>query len=169
MFASIRIQQRLLARFRLEPFALDESVDYLLHQIRSAGGNPETIVTAEALETLARAAHGVPRLLNQVAHRAFCVAKDAELSVVDVEAALEALAGLGWDEGEDDAASAPPAPVRLANDGPAVPVLEHGLPDEASAWPEEEQCAGELAPHADPLSLERTPTPRYFALPRRPA
>jgi hypothetical protein len=138
-----------------------------MHQLRAAGGKPESIVTAEALETLARAAGGVPRNLNQVAHRAFCVAQDAGLQVVDVEAALEALTGMDWDGAEEGEASMPPAPVRLADDGPTVHGMEDGDIGAPSAWPEEEQ--GEATTH---VRVDRTPheaAPRYFALPRRPA
>lgn len=96
--------QRVVVRTQLEPFCVEEGVDYLLHHVRVAGGKPEDVWEEPALEVLARGAGGVPRLLNQVAHHALTLARQAEMSRVDAEAALEALANLGLSS-EDTAAN----------------------------------------------------------------
>lgn len=88
-------RQRLSVRASLEPLAEAEAADYLLHHLRAAGGRPEKIVSSEGLEVLARGTGGVPRLLNQAAHRALLLAHGAGAETVDAEAALEALALLG--------------------------------------------------------------------------
>jgi type II secretory pathway predicted ATPase ExeA len=98
--------QRVAVRVVLAPLDLQESADYLLHHLRVAGGRPEEILTAEALEALARAAGGVPRLLNQAAHEALRLAREAEAEQVDVEAVLEALAALGLEAPEEEPAAA---------------------------------------------------------------
>jgi type II secretory pathway predicted ATPase ExeA len=92
--------QRLAVRTRLDPLPLQEAADYLLHQLRIAGGRPERVLADEAVELLARRTQGVPRLLNQAAHEALVLAGEAGASQVDVEAALEALAlvDLGGEE-----------------------------------------------------------------------
>jgi general secretion pathway protein A len=89
------LRQRLAVRVELGPLSLEESADFLLHHLRSAGARPEEVFADEAVELLARGALGVPRLLNQAAHRALTLAVAAEVGTVDVEAALEALAALG--------------------------------------------------------------------------
>jgi type II secretory pathway predicted ATPase ExeA len=98
--------QRLAVRARIEPLGIEEGVDYLLHHVRVAGGNPDALWEEPALEILARGAKGIPRLLNQAAHQAMLLAHQAEMSRIDAEAALEALAMLGLEakveEGEDD-------------------------------------------------------------------
>jgi type II secretory pathway predicted ATPase ExeA len=93
------LRQRLAVRIELGPLPLQEAADYLLHHLRVAGVQPETIVTDEVVEILARGSGGVPRLLNQAAHLALNLAGEAGAEQVDVEAALEALAQLGL-EGE---------------------------------------------------------------------
>src|SRR5262249_32898707 len=80
--------QRLAARSHLEPFALEEGVDYLLHHVRVAGGQPEQLFEEAALELLVRGSGGIPRLLNQTAHQALLLAHAAELRRVDAEAAV---------------------------------------------------------------------------------
>jgi type II secretory pathway predicted ATPase ExeA len=113
------LAQRLAVRARLVPFGLEEAVDYLLHQLRTSGGRPQAIVTEEALEILARAGRGVPRLLNQAAHQALTLAFAAGATVADAEAALEAAAALGLsaDEGPGEAEAFGPAeePAAEAN------------------------------------------------------
>lgn len=112
--------QRLVTRARLEPLDVHEAVDYLKHQIRIAGGRPERLFTDEALEILAPASRGVPRLLNQAAHQAMNLACAAELDQVDAEVALEALSCLGLDTEideelscEEDTDPATQGPIRL--------------------------------------------------------
>ena len=88
-------RQRLAVRAALEPLAEAEAADYLLHHLRAAGGRPEKIIGDEALEVLARGTGGVPRLLNQAAHRALVLAHGAGAGQIDAEAAVEALVLLG--------------------------------------------------------------------------
>jgi type II secretory pathway predicted ATPase ExeA len=96
-------RQRLAVRVELPPLAVQEAADYLLHHLRVAGGRPERVLADEALELLARATRGVPRLLNQAAHQALALAHEAGAGQVDVEAALEALHLLGLEAEEGGA------------------------------------------------------------------
>jgi type II secretory pathway predicted ATPase ExeA len=89
------LRQRLAVRPHLEPLSPTEAADYLLHHLRMTTDHPEKLVSAEALELLARGTHGVPRLLSQATHRALYLACSAGSSTVDAEAALEALFALG--------------------------------------------------------------------------
>jgi type II secretory pathway predicted ATPase ExeA len=100
------LRQRLAVRPSLEPLDLQESADYLLHHLRSAGGQPERIITDEALELLARGTHGLPRLLNQAGRQALRLAGEAGVETVDAEVALEALTLLGL-PGEEGGAARP--------------------------------------------------------------
>ncbi len=90
--------QRMATRIKLEPMRLEESIDYLLHHLRAAGGRPNAIIDEVALEIIAQGTHGVPRLLNQTAHQAFLLADRADMRKVDAEAALEALSILGLEQ-----------------------------------------------------------------------
>jgi type II secretory pathway predicted ATPase ExeA len=89
------LRQRLAVRATLEPLGLEEAADYLLHHLRAAGGGPNPLLTPEALEMLARASAGCPRLLNQSAHLALRLAATATVETVDAEAATEAISQLG--------------------------------------------------------------------------
>jgi type II secretory pathway predicted ATPase ExeA len=89
------LRQRLRVRTEAAPLGVEEAVDYLLHHLRQAGGRPENIMDEAGLEVLARGAQGVPRLLNQAGDQALLLAHAGDLSLVDAEAALEALSVLG--------------------------------------------------------------------------
>lgn len=86
--------QRLTARVRLEPFGERESAEYLAHQIRRAGGHLAAVFTDEARQVLAQMCHGLPRLLNQAARASMAFAEKAGVETVDVEAVIEATAGI---------------------------------------------------------------------------
>jgi type II secretory pathway predicted ATPase ExeA len=145
------LNQRLVVKARLEVLGLEEAVDYLVHHLRLAGGQPEAIFDDAALEILGRGSRGVPRLLNQVGHQALTLAHAADLERVDAEAALEALCMLGLhaDDGATALSSEKVDKALLATDSSA---------------------AEELAP-APSLSLatEETPVCRLYESPRRPA
>jgi type II secretory pathway predicted ATPase ExeA len=100
------VGQRLAVRAALEPMNEQEAADYVLHHLRLAGGTPHDILTAEAVELLARGTRGVPRLLNQAAHQALALAAAAGARPADAEAALEALAALGLAGGGDEGGEA---------------------------------------------------------------
>jgi type II secretory pathway predicted ATPase ExeA len=89
------LRQRAAVRVELEPMEVQEAADYLLHHLRVAGGKPEAIITDEAVELLANATRGVPRLLNQAANQALRLTEEGEAEQVDVESVLEALEMLG--------------------------------------------------------------------------
>lgn len=115
----LSLAQRLITRAQIHPFGLRESADYIAYQVSRAGGKTGRVFSDEALEVLARGSRGIPRLLNQAAYNALLLAQKAEMSEVDVEAAIEALHGIptaGPTEPDEDA---PPQlfPEQLPPDG----------------------------------------------------
>jgi type II secretory pathway predicted ATPase ExeA len=149
------LRQRLAVRVELDPLGVEEAADYLLHHLRQAGGGTEPVLTDEALELLARGTHGVPRLLNQAAHQAMVLAQEAGAGQVDVEAALEALAGLGLEVGPGPAMEV----VAPVHDEPAQAV--EGLAVEAVV-----PLSGDGAEGSEGAA---DPSCRLFVEPGRPA
>jgi type II secretory pathway predicted ATPase ExeA len=160
--------QRLVVRVCLEPLGVQEAADYLVHHLRAAGGQPGDIIADEALELLARATHGLPRLLNQAAQLALAMAAAAGASSVDAEAALEALIALGLEPELRSDAGPDLAPAA----GPSLLVADSEASEERTTagqlLPLEELLKDEGPPVSDP-SDEPTEPPRLFATPRRPA
>jgi type II secretory pathway predicted ATPase ExeA len=86
---------RVAVRCAVEALAPDESAAYLWHRVRAAGGDPAKVFDDGAVSLLASACAGVPRILNRAAGLAFELGAEAGAELIDVEAALEALARLG--------------------------------------------------------------------------
>jgi len=113
----VALRQRLSVRAKLEPLDVDESAEYLRHQVTSAGGKPDRLFGEDVLDILAHAGGGVPRVLNQAAHAAFVLADEAGQSQVDAEAAVEAVTRLGLDPAANaEALATDEEPVRLVPD-----------------------------------------------------
>jgi general secretion pathway protein A len=153
------LAQRLAVRVRLAPLGPVEAADYLVHQVRQAGGRPESVLTDEALEMLARGSGGVPRLLNQATHQALSLACAAGSTVVDAEAVLEALELLGLvvDSAAEEVGAGSGTADSLgdaAASGSVMLALEEG-----GLNPEEGEACGE----------EQGSSCRLFPAPRRPA
>src|SRR5262249_20564930 len=142
-------RQRLGVRAGLEPLGFHEAADFVVHQLRLAGGRPEDLVSDEALAVLARGTGGVPRLLGRAAHQALSLAHRARAATVDGEAALEALSLLGLTPVDPEDGS-PPELTPASQTAPA----EGG----------EGEPGAELAPTRDAGRLRR-----LFAPPRRTA
>ncbi len=138
--------QRLAARARLEPLGGEESIDYVLHQVRTAGGDAEAVFDREALEVLARDTQGVPRLINQAAHQALVLAHLGEADVVDVEPVMEALADLGLSGTSVPVMLGPDLPLPTTGPAPAGDPSCDGLlmgedevrPEPPKTWPNEQ-------------------------------
>jgi len=138
--------QRLMERASLGPLAPAEAADYLLHHLRAVSDRPEQLLTEETLEVLARGTGGVPRLLNQAAHRALALAHGAGAEVVDAEAAIEALVLLGLGDatgepGQGDAVGAGHGPENC----PVRVTLLDGETLEGEAIADEADGPGEMS------------------------
>jgi type II secretory pathway predicted ATPase ExeA len=82
---------RLSIQAELAALTPQETVNYLLARLESAGGLARAIITIEALELIAQSSAGIPRRASQIAHRSLTVAAAADLKPVDVEGVVEAL------------------------------------------------------------------------------
>jgi type II secretory pathway predicted ATPase ExeA len=66
--------QRLSARCYLETLDRAETISYVRSQIAGLGGNPDSIFTADALESVFEASGGIPRLINQLCDHSLLLA-----------------------------------------------------------------------------------------------
>ena len=96
----VQLNQRITVRFHLTALDRAETAEYVRHRLAVASGGPvREIFTAGALKRIYQHARGLPRLINQLCHRALLVAFAADRSrvtrrLVD-QAALELGDSLG--------------------------------------------------------------------------
>jgi general secretion pathway protein A len=65
-----QLRQRITLRATLRPLSCDESVGYLRHRVREAGGEFSELFTGGAVKRIVRHARGIPRTLNIVSGNA---------------------------------------------------------------------------------------------------
>ena len=154
--------QRMVACIDLQPFSIHEAADYLLHQLRAAGGKPERILSDERWRCWHAAAWGCRVCSIRPVIRALALAHEADAASVDAEAALEALALLGLST--DSAAAEGPVSTGTQEEWiglePAPSAAAPGLPIRQ----ESEDAAARKG-----LQGETSRPRRLFAQPRRSA
>ncbi len=97
------LNQQIVCHKLLESMTLTESVEYVLHRVAWAGGDPECLFSIPALDLIVRAAAGNPRLLNRLCDLSLILASAHDLPQVghpEVESALSELRQLPlrWNE-----------------------------------------------------------------------
>lgn len=138
--------QRVALVEHLRPFDLDDTIGYVQHRLRTAGGDPY-LFPRPCLEWIHRASRGVPRLINQICDHALIFAYGRQSRTVerqDVEAALAKLP-LGAVFLEPEPVREPPAAAQAASDTGAP--SDRPTPSETNGSPEpavEERPAEEV-------------------------
>ena len=141
-FASPKLEsfnQRVTARCYLEPLDRQQTVDFVRHQIKLVGGDPERIFDTDALQAVYQASDGIPRLVNQVCDHALLLAYAggaAQLTAAGIEEAWSDLQQL-----PTPASAAAGAPAREERSG----LIEFGSLDQP--------LADEL-PHSVPFRVQ---------------
>ncbi|WP_217125400.1 AAA family ATPase [Hydrogenophilus thiooxidans] len=126
--------QRVALVEHLRPFSLDDTIGYVQHRLRAAGGDPY-LFSRPCLEWIHQVSRGVPRLINQICDHALIFAFGRQSRTVerqDIEAALAKLP-LGAVFLEAEPVS---APQEAAADGAAKaeePVVDATPPSPESA------------------------------------
>ena len=66
-----QVEQRITVRCNLEPLTRDETAGYVGYRLQVADGTADRVTfTADAIDALHDASHGVPRLINRICDRA---------------------------------------------------------------------------------------------------
>lgn len=77
-----QLNQRVAVRATLRPLGDEESMDYIKHRVRQAGGVPETIFTPAGLKAIVRHGKGNPRVLNITCDNVLAAALGAQQSPI---------------------------------------------------------------------------------------
>ncbi len=65
-----QLRQRISVKYRLKPLSYEETVRYVHHRLRVAGGDSAALFPPESCEAVHRMTHGIPREINIVAGQA---------------------------------------------------------------------------------------------------
>jgi general secretion pathway protein A len=89
-----QLDQRILVRYRLEPFKFDEISSYIQHQLLVARINTSVEFTAEAANEIYRISGGIPRMVNILCERAMMsafIGNSRRIEVHNVQEGQESL------------------------------------------------------------------------------
>lgn len=96
-----QLKQRITFSYQLKPISRDDVKEYLQYRLNVAGYNGPPIFNNKAIALLDKASHGVPRLLNILAHKSLMVAfgqgkrfvtkKHVRLAIDDTESAYDSV------------------------------------------------------------------------------
>lgn len=148
------LRQRVAIFKTLEPMDETQTLGYIAHRLKAAGGS-EKVFTNQALHQIIAAAGGIPRVINRICDAALLGAFAADHDRVQVEDVTEAVTDVMGPTAQADRPDHP-APEPAPEPIPSPPRIEP-----QADWAEPEP---EIAPPGQPSPQPRRPSP-----PRRPA
>jgi len=92
----IHLRQRISYRFRVRPLTVNETDEYIQHQLRTAGVKFKDILSNGVAMTVYHYVGGVPRLINTLMDAVLSEACAKGLEKVNAELVREVAKGLGW-------------------------------------------------------------------------
>lgn len=85
------LRQRITMNYNMDGYSKDESKEYIQAKLRGVRCTRQ-VFDENALEALANAANGVPRLLNKLANSCLMIASAKNSDLVDSEIVMQAVA-----------------------------------------------------------------------------
>jgi general secretion pathway protein A len=79
------LAQRIAVSVRLAPFTQDETAEYIHTQMERAGDAGGSVFSAESIAEIFEHSGGVPRRINQIAHRAMLLAFAQQIGSIDAD------------------------------------------------------------------------------------
>jgi general secretion pathway protein A len=96
----VQLNQRITIRWHLRPLDRDETVGYIRHRLRVAGGPAAVgVFTPSACRSIHRYAGGVPRVINIAAHHALLIGYTRDQQTIDPAIVRRAIAELRQHDG----------------------------------------------------------------------
>jgi type II secretory pathway predicted ATPase ExeA len=117
-----QLRQRVSTICRLIPFTAIETAAYIQHRLKLAGYTGGSLFTRDALQLVAEASHGIPRVINTLCFNSLCICRARNLTLVEKSTIAETLTDLQLPTPQLVSVN-PPAPAEILTPIP-VPVAE---------------------------------------------
>ena len=91
-----QLNQRITIRYRLKPLSKNDTIAYIYHRIRIAGGGEHIRFTPTVLDRIHKLSKGVPRLINIICERALMAAYVEGKNTIEksqIKKAMESIVG----------------------------------------------------------------------------
>jgi len=118
-----QVRQRITAMYHLRPLESEETKEYIVHRLTTAGWAHDPEFTKEAFEEVYRHTAGVPRIINTLCDRLLLYGYLEELHVLDLEAVRLVIKEME----QDTVRVKPPSRQELTNvETPMYPIDSEG-------------------------------------------
>ena len=91
-----QLRQRTRLRQRLQPLEPGDTVEYIRHRLRVAGGDADEVFALESFPEIHRLTLGTPRLINTLCDTALTACMVEQRPRVDLETLAQVVQELGW-------------------------------------------------------------------------
>lgn len=119
----VQLRQRLSVVTELLPFTLAQTAEYISHRLKVAGYAGQTLFTRDALEFIAQASEGIPRIINHLCFHSLVIGSSARKAVIDLPIVHGAARALELERGQYGAVVTQSQPIKKAAQ------LEHFVTD----------------------------------------
>jgi general secretion pathway protein A len=123
-----QLRQRVAIRLHIQPLAVSEVYSYVRYRWLRAGGNDPIPFTQDAIEEIARATGGIPRVINAVCDNALLSAFAEQAAVVELRHVRQSTTDLKLFPSPAAPVVEPPAAVQPSPAAPAEPAVEVTVP-----------------------------------------
>ena len=93
-----QLHQRITVRYRLNPLSREDTIAYVTHRIRRAGGNNKVVFTDRFLKRLHKVTGGYPRTINSICERSLMAAFVDGQTTVDLDHLNQAIKSVAGEE-----------------------------------------------------------------------
>jgi len=104
----VQLRQRLSVVTELLPFTFEQAAEYIAHRLKVAGYAGQPLFTRDALEFIAQASDGIPRIINHLCFHSLTIGASARKTVIDLPTAHAAARALELERGQYGAFVAQP-------------------------------------------------------------
>jgi len=96
----VQLRQRLSVVTELLPFTFEQTTQYIDHRLKVAGYAGQPLFTRDALEFIAQASEGIPRIINHLCFHSLVIGSSARKTVIDLATAHGAARSLELERGQ---------------------------------------------------------------------
>jgi type II secretory pathway predicted ATPase ExeA len=86
-----QLRQRISTFCRLEPFSREDSIAYIEHRLKVAGHTGDSVFAVDALDCIAEASGGIPRIINTLCFNALSLCCSLKQTRVEMAMVTEAI------------------------------------------------------------------------------
>lgn len=87
------LAQRITTNYELKPLGIEESISYINEKLKGAGSHME-VYEKSALEAIARASNGIPRMIDKISNQALLIGNAINQNIITADTIMKTVEDL---------------------------------------------------------------------------